>query len=638
MLSRRLRILLLLAQTVGLFALCYYYVFLRIRPELFYQQKPHVFLFDSHFFYEMVSQPGGVVDYLDAFLSPLLVSDSLGALVVALLVMLICWATRGLLGAVGGRGGQLVYLLPAVGIVMLVGQYIHPIWLCVGLSLVLLAANLYVRLGNCGVGARVVVFAIGSLLVYFAAAGMYLVFACICGCYEWRARRERWIGLAYVGCAAAVPYAASWWPFDLVFPEAYRGLMLPPGQHWLAIPSSMPLAVAIYSAAVVLPLLAVLVFTWRRRPSAEVPVNPEDSSGETGATADGSGLVRWWVHLAVPLTMLLLFVLADLVAFDSAKRCLLEIETNSEQQQWDAVLAWAEELPFPDARAYDPRILYCINRALYFEGRLLDRMFEYPQVLFTPSLTLVDADIDATSRLTPRQCSEIFFDLGRVNESEQMSYEALEQCGNRPEILKRLASIQLIKGKPEAARRFLLLLERSLMHRGWARQMLGQLEDEPQAVDASLVSFRELAVQRDSLGNAGDLETMLEGLLERNPENRMALEYLTAHYLLTRRADRLAAYRQRFGRPGQPGLPRYVEEALAYYGATAGKEELERIAPSIRPEVWQRFAEFIETEQKSRGDKEVAFEALCPDFHDSYFFCFVFGHNISSLGVERSPE
>lgn len=638
MLSRRLRILLLLAQTIGLFALFYYYLLLRIRPELFYQQKPHVFLFDSHFFREMVSQPGGVVDYLDAFLSPLLVSDSLGALVVAVLVMLICWATRGLLVAVGGRGGQIVYLLPAVGIVMLVGQTIHPVWLCVGLSLVLLAANLYVRLGECRVGIRVVAFTIGSLLVYFAAAGLSLVFACICGCYEWRARRERWVGLAYVLCAAAVPYAVSWWPFDLILPDAYRGLMLPQGQHWLAIPSFIALAAAIYLGAVVLPVLVVLVFTWRRKPSADVPVSPEESGGEAGATADGSGGVRWWVHLAVPVTMLVLFVLADLVAYDSAKRCLLEIETNSEQQQWDTVLTWAEELPFPDARAYDPRILYCINRALYFEGRLLDRMFEYPQVLFTPSLALVDADIDTTSRLTPRQCSEILFDLGRVNESEQMSYEALEQCGNRPEILKRLVSIQLIKGKPEAARRFLLLLERSLLHRGWAREMLGQLENEPQAVDASLASFRESAVQRDSLGDAANLQKMLEGLLERDPRNRMALEYLAAHYLLTRQVDRLAPHREEFGRPDQPGLPRYVEEALAYYGATAGAEELNRISGSIRPETWQRFADFVETEQKARGDKQVAFEALCPDFHDSYFFCFVFGHNISSLGVMRSSE
>ena len=34
------------ALVVGLFVVFYFYVLLRIRPELFYQQKPDVFLFD----------------------------------------------------------------------------------------------------------------------------------------------------------------------------------------------------------------------------------------------------------------------------------------------------------------------------------------------------------------------------------------------------------------------------------------------------------------------------------------------------------------------------------------------------------------------------------------------------------------
>ena len=37
------------------------------------------------------------------------------------------------------------------------------------------------------------------------------------------------------------------------------------------------------------------------------------------------------------------------------------------------------------------------------------------------------------------------------------------------------------------------------------------------------------------------LETMLERLLERNPRNRMAFEYLMAHYLLTRQIDKMVA-------------------------------------------------------------------------------------------------
>ena len=636
--DRRLRILLLFGQSIGLFAVFYYYVFLRIRPELFYQQKPHVFLLEYDFFHGMVSHPGGVVDYAAAFFSPLLAWDWLGALVVTLLVTLICWATRSLFAAVAGAAGEFVYLLPAIFILMVLGQYIHPVRLCVGLSIALLGANLYVRLGGYRVGVRLAAFAIASMVIYFATTGLYSIFACLCGCHEWSVKRQRWLGAACVLCAVVVPYAASWWPFDLIFSEALRGLLFPHGEHWLAIPSSTPKAVAIHTAALMFPLLAAVIFSWRGRPSSEASPSPKELGDETNATAEEPERGSWRMRLGVPLAILLLVVLADLAAFDSPKRCLLEIECNSEQRRWDEVLVWAEELPFPDARAYDPRILYCINRALYFKGLLLDRMFAYPQVLSTPSLTLIHQDIDRTSHLTPRQCSEIFFDLGRVNESEQMAYEVLEQCGNRPEVLKRLAYIYMIKGEPEAARRFVLLLDRSLLHRDWARQVLQQLDSDPAFPGTSLATYREMAVQRDSLGDASNLETLLKGLLERNPRNRMALEYLMAHYLLTRQSDKLLANRHRFDGLDYARFPRHVDEALACYLAMTGQEDLGLGSRSIRPETWQRFVEFVEVERQSEGNPPAAFAALYPDFHDTYFFSFVFGHNISSLGAARPPE
>lgn len=636
--DRRLRVLPLFAQSIGWFAVFYGYVCLRIRPELFYQQKPHVFLLDSHFFRGLVTHPGGIVDYLAAFLSPLLAWDWLGALVVTLLVTLICWATRGLWATGAGADREVACLLPAVFILMVVGQYIHPVSLCVGLNIALLGANVYARLGGYRVDVRLAAFAIASLAVYFATAGLYSIFACLCGCQEWMVKRRRWLGAACVACAAAVPYAASWWPFDLTPSEAFRGLSLPDAEHWLAIPSSLTKARAIHTAALTFPLLAAVFFSWRGRPASKPLPSPKDSNDKTGARVDEPERRSWKVRVAVPLAILLLFLLAELVAFDAPKRCLLEIESASEQRRWDDVLAWAEDLPFPDARACDPQVLYCIHRALYFKGLLLDRMFAYPQVCSTPSLTLIHEDIDTTSNLTPRQCSEIFFDLGRVNESEQMAYEALELCGNRPEILKRLAQIYIIKGQPEAAKRFLLLLDRSLLHRGWARQVLHQLDSDPALAGTSLATYRELAVQRDSVGDAGNTETLLKGLLERNPRNRMALEYLMAHYLLTRQTDKLFANRHRWDGLDYARYPRHIEEALACHLAMTKQPELDLGAWSIRPETWQRFVEFVEVERQAAGNRSTAFAALYPRFHDSYFFSHVFGHNIPSLEAARAPE
>ncbi len=638
MLNRKLCVLPLLVRSIGLAAVIYFYVFWRIRPELLYQQKPHIFVLDSHFFRGMVTHPGGIVDYLAAFLSPLLAWDWLGALVVTLLVTLICGAARGFLAAVTGADGELVHLLPAIFILMVAGHYIHPIQLCIGLGITLLGANVYARLAGYHVGVRLAAFAMASLAIYFVTAGLYSIFACLCGCYECSVKRQRWLGAACVACAAVVPYAASWWPFDLILSEAFRGLVLPHEEHWLAIPSSMPKAIAVHTAALTFPLLAAGFFSWRGRHSPATFPSSEDPTDQTNARAGEPESRSWRARLAVPVATLLLLVLADLIAFDSPKRCLLEVECASEQRRWDNVLAWAKKLPFPDARAYDPQILYCINRALFFKGQLLDSMFAYPQICSTPSLTLIHENIDRTSDLTPRQCSEIFFDLGRVNESEQMAYEALEQCGNRPEVLKRLVLIYLIKREPEAARRFLLLLARSLLHRSWARHMLQQLDSDPAFSDTLVAAHRELAVQRDSLGDAGNVETLLKGLLERNPRNRMALEYLMAHYLLTRQIDKLFADRHRFDGLDYARFPRHVEEALACHLAMTRQEDTDLGSRPIRPETWQRFVDFVEAERRSAGNPPAAFAALYPGFHDTYFFSLVFGHNIPSLGAAKKAS
>ena len=72
---------------------------------------------------------------------------------------------------------------------MVLGQYIHPIRLCVGLITALLAANLYSRLKGDTVGVRLAGFAAASVVVYFATAGLYSIFACLCGIYEWGVKR-----------------------------------------------------------------------------------------------------------------------------------------------------------------------------------------------------------------------------------------------------------------------------------------------------------------------------------------------------------------------------------------------------------------------------------------------------------------
>jgi hypothetical protein len=234
------------------------------------------------------------------------------------------------------------------------------------------------------------------------------------------------------------------------------------------------------------------------------------------------------------------------------------------------------------------------------------------------------------ANMTPRECSEILFDLGRVNESEHMAHEALEIFGEQPCILKRLAYINVIKGKPEAAHKFLAVLERSLLHKTWAQRLRRQLHVDPTLSNVPrIASCRELMVQRDSISDVENLERMLLGLLERNPRNRMAFEYLMAHYLLTRQLDKLVANLKRLDDFDYARMPTHYQEALIVHLEDDDSQQTDLGAWTLRPEVRQRHAEFTRALQRFSKDRAAeAYHALHGEFGNTYFFFSLFGANV----------
>ena len=629
------RSLLFVGYAIGFSTVFYFYVLLRIRPELFYQQKPDVFLFDSYFFAGFWDEPGGPTDYLSAFLSPLLFRGWLGAGMLTLLTVLICLATRWYIAAVTGSGGQVVFLLPAVLIATVLGQYCHPVWLCVSLLAALVFANAYVRIGTGYATVRFAVFVIVSALVYYVAAGLYVLFALLCAVFEWRVKRRRRLGAACALCASAVPAAAGLWLLDLstfeayTF-EAYRGTVVPPALYWLAVPASMPLAMVFWGGLLLFFPLAAVVLA--RRPAVKTPAGVDPGGGNDGEfSADDARVSDRRIsatRLAVQLVLLVaLGVGADVAAFDSATRCLLQITYAADRERWADVLAHVQRFPPGNAHRSGLRTVFQINRALYFSGDLLDRMFCYVQNLNAPTLALRYRNALTIASMVPLEGSDVLFQLGRINESEHLAYEALVVFGERPRTLKRLIYIHALKGQPDAARRFLNLMQRSLLHRRWACRISRQLDADPTLSNLPVIaSRRELMITSDAEGEL-DREAMFSQLLERNRRNRMAFEYLIAYYLMTRQLDKVVENLYRLDDFDYPHLPRHCEEALVMYLETTGSPAPDLGQRKIQPETRQRYREFMATLRQYRGNAPAAFAALYHDYGDTYFFAHTFGHN-----------
>ena len=516
----------------------------RIRPELFYQQVPVIFVCDSYHLGRFLARPGGLVEYVSAFLSPLFAVGWLGALVVTVLATGICLATRQFLTAIARTGGYVLFLIPALLIGMGMERYCHPVSLCTGLLVILLFVNVYVSFRGNSTTFRFTIFVILSGLAYHLAAGLYVVFAILCGIAEFRDLRSRFLGVACLVCACLVP-ASGMWLFDLSFTDAFRGLLPPSQAYWLAILRPAGIATATRVGLLLsFPAIAIVAVVMRRRCSRGVYGSTPQTELSTEVLSEPLLVSHSSMSPGQLAARSMLFVglgwAADAALFDSSTQCVLQMAYSDERREWSRVLENAQHLPLTDSYWEEITTTYYVNRALYFTGSLLEQMFVHIQVLDAPALALGLETSAGPMQAAPMECSDVLFDLGRINESEHMAYESLQIYGERPSLLKRLVYISVLKGEPAAARILLNRLEWSLTHREWARSCRRQLDNDPLLSSVpEVASRRELMVVHDSIGQL-DLETMLLQLLKRNPQNRMAFEYLMAHYLLTRQLDKLA--------------------------------------------------------------------------------------------------
>ena len=179
------------------------------------------------------------------------------------------------------------------------------------------------------------------------------------------------------------------------------------------------------------------------------------------------------------------------------------------------------------------------NLALAMRGMLADHLFDYNQNGILGLLP--DVQSDATS---PMPTAEAFYQLGMINVAQRTVFEAQEaildfQKSGR--CYKRLAQTNLINGNYEVARKYLTALQKTLFYRDWANETLPLLGNEKAiAQHPEYGRLRQWAYKEDFYFSDHVTPEMLESLFYGNMDNRLALEYLRAYYMLTGDRDSYA--------------------------------------------------------------------------------------------------
>ena len=209
-------------------------------------------------------------------------------------------------------------------------------------------------------------------------------------------------------------------------------------------------------------------------------------------------------------------------------------------------------------------MLFDVNLALLETGQLGDRMFEFPQ---DPQF-LIQVGGEAVPH---RGCHELLLQLGCINEAEQTAFEALEVGGLRPYLLRELALIHVVKGHPQAARVFLNLLSSDVIHGRWARERLVQLDSDPSfASDEEVCAMRKAMMRTDQVALPN--QKLFAALVEDNPGNHAAMEYLMAYYLQTCQLEEVVKLIPGLRAAGFERLPESYAAAILLYHNLFGKE------------------------------------------------------------------
>lgn len=282
---------------------------------------------------------------------------------------------------------------------------------------------------------------------------------------------------------------------------------------------------------------------------------------------------------------------------------------------WNKIIAMADK-----KSPTFPMSVSCLNLALAKTGMLADKMFSYYQ---NGVLGLVPPfELDFTS---PLSTNEIYYQLGMINTSQRFVFEAMESIPDNQKsanCFKRLAETNLINGQYQVAAKYLRALQHTLFYRAWATKTLTYLHDEKRInAHPEWGRLRQIRYKDDFLFSEAELDVMLGILFLHNKSNRMAYEYLMACALLSKDTKKFYNYYPLGKYIEYSQIPKSYQEELIFIWSLKHHPLKEKAPWAIDPQVTQRLLEYAPIFMQEKNAEPI----LKQQFGDTYWYYLHFG-------------
>ena len=575
------------------FIFIFLFTWLQIKPALIGYWQNTVFLTGKNFFIPFVKYPGGIVDYLSDFIAQFYIYSWLGALVITIISAIICLLTFYMFKLIGIKTARtFLYLIPAILLILFIGDYNFPIDIVIGILTGLLGFILFVRLSNPVI--KLSVFIVSAFTIYYISGGSLLFYSLLCLFYillnkQYSVKTKFTAMFVILLLSLLLPLFAKQSILGLTTRDAFLNNL--PEVDDFKVPF---LPYILHSFFV-----TILFMPW---------------FGKSKMFKKSKKKVFKKINCETRLYIISIFtVLACILTNIKTDRDIINIEYLARKGEWIELIKETNKL-----KKVGLPIVYQINRALAHNEMLLDQMFKYPQQFGTEGIFVSVENAYAS----PMHNSDFYYEIGHVNESLHWAYEALSVKGPTPDILKRLAIGNILKGEYEAALKYLKNLEKTVFYKKWARSYIEVISEKP-----DLSSLPELAAMKDNMPDKDFIfyskhsPLELSVLLEKNPENVMAFQYLVAYQMLNVDLADFPIFINNLMALNCKAFPRYFEEALILFMINSGNTDQFKWGPYIISKVTvNRFNEYDRILKSFNNNSEAAKNEIYKSFGDTYWY------------------
>ncbi len=526
---------------------------------LSYHEQFQLFQFDSDYLATRLAEPGGIARYLSEFLVQFYNNVVFGAVIIALLLVLMQRLVWRLMDQQNKTWYPLSFLPSLVTWYMMGDQSLllaFPLALIMVLSVMACVKSLGMK--------RLSVVALCLLilvpLVYWVCGPVVLMLAV----YLPLSGQKPILRDALLSVAAVVYGVLCILLSSLIVPYTVSQLFCGLG-YYRFFESFMLLMILLQLLLVALPLCGRFL--------------PEIKVGKAHYTLLGVEVVA--------LTVLMLAVVPT--NYDAKTYELIEYDYLVRTQQWDAVIKKAEQQT-PDL----PMSVCATNLALAMKGELTTRAFDFYQRGGQGLLPPFERNY-TTTLVT----GEAYFQLGLVNTAQRFAFEAMEAIPNYNKsvrCVRRLAETNLINGNYEVARKYLKMLEKTMFYGKWAQRTEALLGQEQQINNHPLYGqMRKKRIKEDFLFSDRELDKICGQLLMADKDNTLALQYLLMFPVLDRDLNRFMNYMM-FVSQTHPGYsPRICQEMVTFAYASRKQQPPQGVVPEA---MLQQFNQFMQAYQQ----------------------------------------